>query len=312
MNRKIAHSLVILSALTLSFTSCKKKDDQKMLTPRNPDTAETPVIDRFSAAAGHLQLRTATNGLPEANQPVNFDQGPFITTGLTAAGMSVEYYNFDIQPTTPAPIYVLFRSGQPDAVSGQLNIINVIPGDAGYNDFWQVYKVTVPADYVANTITSYSDLIAAGYTIEKTSAIVNCPVVPKGSNASKRYTNEDAGLTRGWYKDKVVFYFNFSEKALATNSSGMVPVVPIFVTFNINPGQPNGGPASGFKTEPGTNQTHNVIATVPSDSGYSPLWSVSVYDNSAFNSVYNLASATAAPILASGIANVNCPVVRIQ
>jgi hypothetical protein len=56
------------------------------------------------------------------------------------------YYNFDVLSTTPAPIYVLFRSGDTASVKGQLNIVNVVPGDTGYNDFWLVNKVTVPAN----------------------------------------------------------------------------------------------------------------------------------------------------------------------
>jgi len=145
------------------FGSCKKDADSK--TGIDPNTAETAVIDRFSAAAGHLQVRNGSNLLPDPNQGVDFDQSPFITTGLTPGGQPVQYYNFDVQPEKPASIWAFFKNGQP--LSGQLNIINVIPGDSGYNDFWQVYKVNVPNDYTANTITSYDDLIVSGYAIEK-------------------------------------------------------------------------------------------------------------------------------------------------
>jgi len=41
----------------------------------------------------------------------------------------------------------------------------------------------------------------------------------------------DAGLSIHSEKD----YFNFSEKALTVDASGMVPLSPIYVTFNINP-----------------------------------------------------------------------------
>ncbi len=68
----------------------------------------------------------------------------FNTHGLGPNGEKTIYYNFDVLSTTPAPIYVLFRMGETTPVSGQLNIVNVIPGDAGYNDFWLVTKVTVP------------------------------------------------------------------------------------------------------------------------------------------------------------------------
>jgi hypothetical protein len=88
-----------------------------------------------------------------------------------------------------------------------------------------------------------------------------------------------------------------------------VPVSPIYVTFNINPDQPGGGPPSGFLTENGSAQTHNVLATLPANAAYSPLWSVNVFDNADFASVNNLATAQASNVLATGVALVNCPVV---
>ncbi len=127
---------------------------------------------------------------------------------------------------------------------------------------------------------------------------------------------EDKGLTRGWYKDKVVFYFNFFEKALSLDlSSGSNPDLPlsdILVTFNINPDQPDGGPSSGFVTEMDGVQTHNVTETIPEDADYSPLWDVDVYDNADFDMVHDWMSATSANILGTGVAIVNCPIVWIE
>jgi hypothetical protein len=312
MNR-IVSAVPVIAGLIVSLASCKKNSNSTTATAKDPNTAPQASIDRFSSTAGHLQVRTASNGLPAANAAVNFDQAPFITRGFTPTGGVVDYYNFDIQPAVPAPIYVFFKSGQTTSVAGQNNVIDVIPGDAGYNDFWQVYMVTVPANYVANSVTSYQEIVANGYTVTKTNALVNCPVVPKGSTATKRYpAGSDASLTLGWYKDQVVYYFNFAEKSLSVNTSGQVPVIAIYVTFNINPGQPNGGPGSGFKMEPGSNQTHNVITAIPSDAGYTPLWSVAVYDNNSFNTVKDLPTAAAAPLLVPNAGNVNCPVVNIQ
>ncbi len=275
----------------------------------DPDTAMKASIDRFSMDAGTLFVRDGSNGLPGPNEPINFDQGPFITQGLSPNGEFISYYNFDVMPTEPAPIYVLFRDGEPNPVPDQLNVVGVIPGDPGYNDFWRVNFVTVPPNYVANTITKVSEILGGSYSIEELDVIVNCPIVPDSSTAMLRYnTSEDPGLTRGWYDTKVVFYFNFSEKALMVDGSGMVPLSPIYVCFNINPGEPGGGPPSGFKTD-STGRTHNVTATLPEDTDYSPLWSVNIYDNGDFNIVYDLSSAQMANILAMGAANVNCPVV---
>ncbi len=303
--------LIFASVLVFFFTIGCEKDQTTtvVMTGKDPNTALKVTVDRFAVGTGMLMVRSSTNGLPAANAPVNFDVAPFITKGLGPNGEMVEYYNFDVQPTTAIPIYVLFKDGESTPVSGQLNIINSIPGDVGYSDFWLVNKVTVPKDYVANYITSLEEIQKAGYDIMPTSMIVNCPVVPEGSIASKRIAGTSS-LVKGWYKNKVVSYFSFEEKAL-TGVNGMVPTSPIYVTFTINPNLPNGGPPSGFVSEAGTMKTHNVLASVPSSSDYSPLWSVNIYDNANFNNVSNLMTAQSSTILVMNAANVNCPVVKI-
>ncbi len=277
--------------------------------PLDPATAPKASVDRFSKAAGHLQLRTASNHLPAPNAPVNFDEGPFITRGLGPHGEHVTYYNFDVQPLEPAPQYVLYRKTESTPVAGQLPIIEALPGDPGYNDFHVLVRVTVPANYAANSVTSAAALRAAGYPMEKTTSIVNSPVVPEGSTARLKLMGPPEAPGTAWFNDKTVRYFTFPGRPL---TGTVVPVSPIFVTFNTNPGAPGGGPASGFKTEKGTLQTHNVLATLPADAGYSPLWQVSVYDNAAFARVHDLATLRQAKVLAANVANVNCPVVTEQ
>ena len=277
----------------------------------DPMKAEHASIDRFSAAAGHLQVRDAMNHLPGPNQPVDFDKAPFVTEGLGPNGKTVMYYNFDVQSTTPAPIYVLYRKGETTPVAGQLNIVDVIPGDAGYNDFWQVTRVTVPADYVANSIGSLKAITDAGYPMEETRTLVNCPVVPDGSTATHRLSGTDTGLHHGWYRNMIVSYFNFSEAPLMVDSSGQVPTSPIYVSFNVNPGMQMGGPASGFKMAAGSMQTHNVVASLPGDMNYSPLWEVNVYDSGDFNKVMDLSSAMHAMAEKAAPATVNCPIFSV-
>jgi hypothetical protein len=251
-------------------------------------------------------VRDGSN-LPEPNMPVDFDQGPFITPGLGPDGEEVSYYNFDVQPLAPAPIYVLFADGAQAPVAGQLNIVDVIPGDNAYNDFWQPIRVTVPDGYIANTVTSLAEITARGFPMAPMPVVVNCPVVPAGSTATRRIGGGDAGLVRGWYRDQVVSYFNFAEAPLAPTSDGLVPLSPIYVAFNLDPDQPGGGPPSGFITDP-SGRTHNVIATVPGGSGYSPLWDVNIYAGADFAAVSDLATAQAAEILVQSAATVNCPV----
>lgn len=287
------------------IVGCDDDDDDNNPTPpmgTDPDTAPVVAVDRFSDDAATLMKRSEDPSLPEPDVAVNFDAGaPFITRGLSPNGQSIRYYNFDVQTTTPAPIYVLMDSDG-DPIPDQLNIIDVIPGDPGYNDFWHVHFVTVPDDYVANVITNASDIFAEGYPIAAQNVIVNCPVVPEGSTASLRGGSESNSLVRGWYQDHVVNYFVFEEASLAPDG-GNVPLSGIYVTFNTN-----GDPSTGFVTENSSDQTHNVVQTVPGDAGYSPLWAVTVYDNADFGNVSDWASALNANVLGAG-PTVNCPVV---
>jgi hypothetical protein len=281
--------------------------------PTDPSEAPRASIDRFSDEAGTLMVRTEENGLPGPDEPVDFDQGPFITKGLGPDGEMVEYYNFDVQSESPAPIYALFHENG-DPVEGQMNVIDVIPGDEGYNDFWHVHKVTVPEDYEANVVTSVDDIMEAGYDVEPTGMIKNCPVVPEGSTASKHFgdDHDEAPVVDGWYDGEVVSYFLFEEDSFEATDDGNMPLSPIYVSFNKNPNEEGGGPPSGFMTEEGSDQTHNVVATLPGDDSYSPLWMVNPYDNADFDDVSDLDSATGANVLAMGAATVNCPIVSMS
>jgi hypothetical protein len=278
--------------------------------PLDPDQASIAAVDRFSERAAHLQLRTPDNRIPGPDEPVDFDTGPFITQGLSPkTGKPVRYYNFDVQTTMPAPVYVLYREGEDKPVAGQLDIIDTLPGDKGYNDFRQVWKVTVPKDYVANTIVDAGALQQAGYKMEQTQALRNMPIVPDKSKAKMRLKSANSDLQRAWYHGQVAKFFSFDEAPLSGSS---VPLSPIYVTFNVNPDQPNGGPGSGFKAEPNSEQTHNVPTTLPGDVGYSPLWLVAVYDNANWPEVKDLQTALKAKVLAPAAATVNCPIVFIE
>ena len=72
-----------------------------------------------------------------------------------------------------------------------------------------------------------------------------------------------------------------------------------------------GGPASGFKMVAGTMQTHNVVATLPGDMRYSPLWLVTAYDSADFDKVMNLDSAMSAMAEPGNPPTVNCPIFSV-
>lgn len=279
----------------------------------DPETAEQAFVDRFSDQAATRLIRSQNGELPAPNEPVDFDRPPFLIEGFGPGGELVTYYDFDDRPLTPAPVFKLVDEDTGEAIEGQRSIFSSIPGDDTYSDFWQVCNVTVPSDYVANTITSYEEIVARGLLVEKTTKIVNCPIAPAGSTATLRLDGGDNSLIPGWYKDQVVGYFVFEERELFVESATepVTPLSEVFVTFQINPGEEGGGMASGLKTESGTSQTHNVLATLPDDDDYSPLWIIRIYDNAAFDDVVDLSSAESAPRLIGNAGYANCPVAAI-
>ncbi|HEY3233400.1 MAG TPA: hypothetical protein VGJ84_01705 [Polyangiaceae bacterium] len=304
--------LLIVSTLCAACGSEKKS---RFGPSRQPENAELVSVDRFSPPTATLMVRTAQNGLPEPNQPIDFDRAPFITKGLGPSGEHVQYYNFDIRNQTPAKMYI-FVDQNHLPLPGQLNVLDQAPGDPGYNDFWQVHEVTVPADYPTNSLTSETAIQGAGLTVTPTDRVMNGPVIPRGSSATLRFGGAPSGATPAWYDDKVVDYWTFETDLVAYRNTLGDPFVPedyIWVAFQINPSDPGGGPASGFVTEPGTDQTHNVVRHVAGQSGYSPLWMVIPYDNASFAGVSDVTSAQAAPVVPNVISPlVNCPVVSVQ
>jgi hypothetical protein len=283
-------------------------------TPSEPVSASAEarpfVIDRFSATAGKLQARSADPSLPGPGQPVDFDRPPFITQSWGPAGEVIRYYNFDVQPTAPARMFV-FHVGGHELVT-QHRVVDVIPGEPGYSDFFRVVQVNAPASYIPDGLRDAAAIARSGFEIVETSQIVNRPIVPRGSRARERLHGEPTEPEDGWYRGQRIQWFRFDEAQLIARPGDAVPTSPISVAFNANPDQPGGGPASGFRTEPDGRQTHNVASSLPGDVDYSPLWLVSVYDNAAFPTVFNEATVLAARFKARNVATVNCPIVFVR
>ncbi|HYY47950.1 MAG TPA: hypothetical protein VFA17_04630 [Thermoplasmata archaeon] len=168
---------------------------------------------------------------------------------------SVTYLDFGPQPNVAVPILAFFQASSPTAsVASQRNIIDTIPGQPGYSDFWRVHKVLVPSGYVPNTIRSFADAVASGYTIEATDIIVNCPVV----NPNATLGGGGGSLTLGWYRDREVSYFDEGTRSPA--AGWIIQDAPIYAFFHAD-----GTPVAGQR---------NVIDVLPGSPGYSDLWNV--------------------------------------
>jgi hypothetical protein len=206
----------------------------------------------------------------------------------------VTYYNFSNPipspdggaSVTPAPIYVLFY-GDGTPVPDQRNIIDVVPGDNGYSDLWQVHAVNVPDDTVANDIRSYVQIVDGGYQVTPMNVFVNCPVVPEDSEL----TGGGIDLVAGWYRGQGVYYFDFGLNPTDTE--------PIYAFF-----YGDGSPVAG---------QDNIVDTEPGEPDYSAFWqvhTVTVPDDYVPNSIRSEADLLAAghPIQVTDML-VNCPIV---
>jgi cold shock CspA family protein len=216
----------------------------------------------------------------------------------------VRYYDFGTNthqaaPGTvqTAPIYVFIHGmnadGTPDFVEGQHNIVDVVPGDSGYSDLWQVMLVTVPDDYEPDSVTSKDEIDDAGFDVTATSMFVNCPIVPAGSTLE---TGKQ--LTQGWYKGEEVFYPDYG-----MNNTSAIPIYVLIHGMN----------ADG--TPDFVEGQSNIIDQVPGDAGYSAFWQVimvTVPQNYMPNSIRsaNAVRASGFPMTPTDMI-VNCPVTEV-
>src|SRR5262245_51777391 len=130
---------------------------QTALKPLDPNHAPIAAVDRLSEKAATFLVRSADNHLPGPNEPIDFDTPELSTLGLSPTGKSERYYNLDVQSTTPAPVFSLHREGEDKPVQDQLDIIDTLPGENGYNDFRQA-TVHAPMPPMGGTIKTSDQL----------------------------------------------------------------------------------------------------------------------------------------------------------
>ncbi|HLZ72609.1 MAG TPA: hypothetical protein VKV26_22100 [Dehalococcoidia bacterium] len=216
-------------------------------------------------------------------------------------GNAVKYYDFGTNTKlaggnvlAAAPIYLFITGmnadGTPNAVKGQHNIVDLLQGQPGYSDLWQINFVSVPASYAADTAKSLDEITAAGFGVAPANMFVNCPLVPQDT------TLEDGKqLTQGWYDGQPVFYPDFGLNPDAS--------LPIYALVNGFDAQGNPQAVAG---------QNNIIDSVPTDQGYSAFWRVNFVTVPAGYVANTLRSA--ADVVASGFpimqsnTIVNCPV----
>lgn len=131
--------------------------------------------------------------------------------------------------------------------AGQHNIVDTVPRRADYSPLWQVSMVTWKSSATPRLLRSKADVEAAQkageVTVEKTSTVVNCPVLGFGQ---KRITGFSNGHVIHYYDDGPV-------KVKPGNATA-----PLYAPMNGVAGQ------------------HNIALenVAPGQTDYPPLWSI--------------------------------------
>lgn len=301
--------------LAASFSGCGGTAPTGAELPPAADEAAAAVaaVDRFADGFATMFKRSdpifnpTVMGplIPGPNQPIDYDT-VFLARGLGPAGERITYYALDITSDQPGRAFEVHdASGAP--IDGQLPIVELVPGEPGYNDFLRVHEVRVEVDeYEPNQIASVADVDAAialgAVTLTPSSRVVNWALVPEGTVATRKFDGAAVAGYRAWRGREIVHYLSF-DSALPLTGDLRVPASGVSVIFE------NGtDPSEGFATESDGVQTHNVMRTLPGDSTYSSSWYHQMGRRSGFDAVVDWPSAIAnyagpLPI------TVNCPIV---
>ncbi len=286
--------------ILLATTACAPDESAE---GTSPELAPRAAVDRFSDEAATMFRRTAMPELPGPDEPIDFDEG-WLVGGLGPSGQPISYYALDVQLGRTMLVHrIVDGDGVP--IAGQLPIVEALPGEPGYSDFWQFVDHEAEESYVPNAIVDADTLRAQDWPQTLQFEGLNRPLVPHGSTAARRVSDDGDGAREwAWIDGEVVEYLSFAEAPIPVLGE-FVPYSLIFVCFDVPP-TPEGEPQSGFCAQP-DGRTHNVLETIPGDALYSPLWDVRVYDPTQFDTVLDLPAAReAAPV--ANLATVNCPV----
>ena len=239
------------------------------------------LVDRFSDTAATRLRRDRVRGLPGPNEPIRLDAAPFLLEVTGPGGRKARCYDLDLRPARPARFYV-FYDEQGNYVLTQFPIVDVAPGDPGYSDLWDLWKVTVPPgfrpDNSLRDMTTLDRLLAdkeSGYTAQRTGALLNGPIVPEGSSASMKADRRDgaAALRYVWYRGRRAPYLYFEQTLRIAGD--LAPVASMTIT-------PAAGSQAGWRTfDPSPGAGAIAVSALPGDPGYSPLWRVTGPDGRA-------------------------------
>lgn len=160
-----------------------------------PDDYEANSITTVDDAQAWPQIPTGkTHNIPIVRTGTQLQGHDYDPITLWVNGEERQAFDFGETPAQTAPIWVLITgydaTGSAIRLPGQAGpIIRQLHDDPGYSDFWQVFFVTVPEDTPPNSIRFYQQILDAGYPIDASENVINCPVI-RAENLAVAYLDD--------------------------------------------------------------------------------------------------------------------------
>jgi hypothetical protein len=146
-----------------------------------------------------------------------------------AAGRAIRYWDLGVARGTALPAYQLARcdaEGRPleDGVIDHPMLVDAIPGDADYTQFWGIYYACVTPEYRGERVTSLlalNDAYEMGLLTEPKEPLAwkHCPLVSDGVVLEE--APEGLGWTRtAYYRGYAINYVDFGGQGSVVASMG--------------------------------------------------------------------------------------------
>jgi hypothetical protein len=196
-----------------------------------PLACADPYVDDDEGAVALTEIpfeRTKT--IPVRQGFINGKAVEFYRMGTFVPADSGWFPSFESFPGMPVGemfVWLTYEGGNPvlKLDHPQKPIIDTLPKQAHYSDFFELVGVDAPDGYNANDIKSRATLLRAGYDLVYAGRIVNCPLVgpkaklepPKKGKAMAEYP-----LVEVWYRGQTVQCLLMDGGAHLTDKGGKV------------------------------------------------------------------------------------------
>jgi len=210
---------------------------------------------------------------------IDDSQKGYVTSAPLVAGFSqglIAWY-WLVGPTNSSvnPVY-FFEYQNGGTVTGQYPIVDVKPQDHGYTHFWELYNVTVPNSYTANTIKSLATLQRAQQaglaTITDSKRAINGPLVAR--NVAITVVDGEPQFLPVWYRTETTTMAIFETNL----PGGIQPSITIWLIQRATDSCPllEALCNKDLNHDSDLKDSNDLIGTTPGQPGYFPLWAVSI------------------------------------